>query len=182
LKSAKTGKYNDILEQALQLATSSSSNNLPDIEEALDYISVLFGLEILKKVPGRVSTEVNADLSFNTQKTLDKSRKFISLYEKFGVNKERILIKIASTWEGIKAAEILEAEGIHTNLTLLFSKVQAIACAEAGVTLISPFVGRIYDWHKKNKPGDDFTPENDPGVVSVRNIFNYFKNLNTKLK
>lgn len=175
LKSAKTGKYNNILEQALQFATSSSSDNLPDIEEALDYISVLFGLEILKKIPGRVSTEVSADLSFNTQKTLDKSRKLINLYEKFGVNKKRILIKIASTWEGIKAAEILEAEGIHTNLTLLFSKIQAIACAEAGVTLISPFVGRIYDWHKKNKPGDDFAPENDPGVVSVRDIFNYFK-------
>jgi transaldolase len=175
LKSAKTGKYNDILEQALQLATLSSSDNMPDMEEALDNINVLFGLEILKKVPGRVSTEVNADLSFNTQRTVEKSRKLISLYEKYGVNKDRILIKIASTWEGIKAAEILEAEGIHTNLTLLFSKTQAIACAEAGVTLISPFVGRIYDWHKKNKPGDDYTPESDPGVVSVRDIFNYFK-------
>lgn len=180
LKSAKTGNYNYLIEKALQLVASNSKDNIPDIEETLDYISVQFGLEILKIVPGRVSTEVNADLSFNTEKTLEKARKIISLYEKFGVKKDRILIKIATTWEGIRAAEILEGEGIKTNLTLLFCKIQAVACAEAGVTLISPFVGRIYDWHKNNNPENDFTPENDPGVVSVRDIFNYFKKFGYK--
>ncbi len=178
LKSTKTGKYNYLVEEALEL--SANNGEVPEVDDALDYISVLFGVEILKKIPGRVSTEVNADLSFSTQKTIDKARKLISIYEKLGIDKKRILIKIASTWEGIKAAEILEDEGIHTNLTLLFSKIQAIACAEAGITLISPFVGRIYDWHKKNKPNNEFKPENDPGVLSVSDIFNYFKKFDYK--
>ncbi len=178
LKSTKTGKYNYLVEQAIEL--SATNGNIPEVDDALDYISVLFGIEILKKIPGRVSTEVNADLSFSTQKTLDKARKLISIYEKLGIDKKRILIKIASTWEGIKAAEILEVEGIRTNLTLLFSKIQAIACAEAGVTLVSPFVGRIYDWYKKNKPDNEFKPENDPGVLSVKDIYNYFKKFDYK--
>jgi transaldolase len=180
LKSAKTGKYDYLLEKALDLAANESTVSKPDIDQTIDYISVLFGLEILKKVPGRVSTEVNADLSFDKVKTIEKARKLISIYEKFGVDKGRILIKIASTWEGIRAAEVLEQEGTHTNLTLLFSKIQAVACAEAGVTLISPFVGRIYDWYKTNKPEDEFTSDNDPGVVSVREIFNYFKKFDYK--
>ncbi len=173
LKSTKSGKYNYLVDNAIK--ASSKGNSTFNVEDVLDYLSVFFGLEILKKIPGRVSTEVNADLSFNKQKTIDKARKLISIYGEYGVDKSRILIKIASTWEGIKAAEILESEGIHTNLTLLFSKVQAIACAEAGVTLISPFVGRIYDWYKKNNPEDNFDSENDPGVLSVKEIFNYFK-------
>jgi transaldolase len=136
---------------------------------------VLFGCEILKVVPGRVSTEVAAWLSFDTGATITKARKLISLYEKAGVSRQRVLIKIASTWEGIRAAEQLEKEGIHCNLTLLFSFAQAVACAEAGVTLISPFVGRIYDWYKKEHGGADISPDQDPGVASVNRIYNYYK-------
>lgn len=134
-----------------------------------------FGTEITKIVPGYVSTEVDARLSFDTEATIEKARRLIELYKEAGVDKSRILIKIASTWEGIKAAEILEKEGITCNLTLIFSIAQAIACAEAGCTLISPFVGRIMDWHKKNQGVDGFKPEEDPGVVSVTSIYNYYK-------
>jgi len=143
------------------------------VEIALDYLFVSFGVEILKIVPGRVSTEVDARLSFDTEGTIKKAHELIALYEEAGIKKERVLIKIASTWEGIKAAEHLEKEGIHCNMTLLFSLVQAVACAEAGVTLISPFVGRITDFYKQK--GDIFTPENDPGVKSVHKIFEYYK-------
>jgi transaldolase len=145
------------------------------VSEALDEICVTFGKEILKIVPGRVSTEVDARLSYDSAATISKARKLIGLYEAAGVGRERVLIKIASTWEGIKAAEVLEKEGIHCNLTLLFSFAQAVACAEAGVTLISPFVGRILDWFKKSTGRDSYPGPEDPGVLSVTAIFNYFK-------
>jgi transaldolase len=134
-----------------------------------------FGKAILAIIPGRVSTEVDARLSFDKNGTKAKAKELIALYDSIGVNKERVLIKIASTWEGIQAARELEQEGIHCNLTLLFSFAQAVACAEAGVTLISPFVGRILDWHKKNDPSKDWSGANDPGVKSVQKIFNYYK-------
>ena len=142
-------------------------------------IIILFGLEILKIVPGRVSTEVDARLSFDAEGTVAKARQLIAAYEKEGHSRDRILIKIASTWEGIKAAEILEKEGIHCNLTLLFSFAQAVACAEAGVQLISPFVGRILDWHKA-ATGKEYQSEDDPGVLSVRAIYNYYKKFGYK--
>jgi transaldolase len=141
----------------------------------MDKLFVSFGAEILKVIPGRVSTEVDARLSFDTEETLAKARGLIGLYEAIGVDRERILIKIASTWEGIKAAEQLEQEGIHCNLTLLFSFAQAVACAEAKVTLISPFVGRIYDFYKRENGGKDIPIEQDPGVASVTRIYNYYK-------
>jgi transaldolase len=145
------------------------------VREALDEICVTFGKEILRIVPGRVSTEVDARLSYDTEATIAKARKLIGLYNQAGISNDRVLIKVASTWEGIRAAEQLEKEGIHCNLTLLFCFAQAVACAEAGVTLISPFVGRILDWHKKNSGRDSFPGPEDPGVISVSEIFNYFK-------
>jgi transaldolase len=141
----------------------------------MDGLFVSFGREILKVIPGRVSTEVDASLSFDTEGTLKKARHLIELYEKDKIGRERILIKVASTWEGIRAAEQLEKEGIHCNLTLLFSFAQAVACAEAGVTLISPFVGRIYDYYKKENGGKDIPIDQDPGVGSVTRIYNYYK-------
>ncbi|TAG84228.1 MAG: transaldolase [Betaproteobacteria bacterium] len=149
------------------------------VEAVIDQVLVRFGLEILKIVPGRVSTEVDARLSFDTQATITKARELIRLYENAGIDRKRILIKIASTWEGIQAASVLEKEGIHCNLTLLFSPVQAAACAEGGITLISPFVGRILDWYKK-RDGKEFSAEDDPGVQSVRYIYSYFKNYGYK--
>ncbi len=149
------------------------------VEAVIDQVLVRFGLEILKIVPGRVSTEVDARLSFDTQATITKARELIRLYENAGIDRKRILIKIASTWEGIQAASALEKEGIHCNLTLLFSPVQAAACAEGGITLISPFVGRILDWYKK-RDGKEFNAEDDPGVQSVRYIYSYFKNYGYK--
>jgi transaldolase len=148
-------------------------------EQIVDQILIRFGLEILKIVPGRVSTEVDARLSFDTQATIAKAHDLIALYEKAGIDRKRILIKIASTWEGIQAATALEKEGIHCNLTLLFAPIQAAACAEGGITLISPFVGRILDWYKK-RDGKDFSAEDDPGVQSVRYIYSYFKNYGYK--
>lgn len=145
------------------------------MHEALDEISVIFGKEILKIVPGRVSTEVDARLSYDTEATIAKGRKLIRLYNDSGISNDRVLIKIASTWQGIKAAEILEKEGIHCNLTLLFGFSQAVACAEANVTLISPFVGRILDWYKADTGRDSYPGPEDPGVISVTSIFNYFK-------
>jgi transaldolase len=141
----------------------------------MDRLFVNFGREILRHVAGRVSTEVDARLSFDLHGSIAKARNFISLYESAGVSRERILIKLASTWEGIRAAEQLEREGIHCNLTLLFSFAQAVACADAGVTLISPFVGRIYDWHRQARKVDDIPIEEDPGVASVVRIYNYYK-------
>lgn len=147
----------------------------------MDYLCVLFGCEILKVVPGRVSTEIDARLSFDTKKSVEKALKLIDLYASFGIKKERILIKLASTWEGIKAAEILEKQhGVHCNLTLLFSFAQAVACAEAGVTLISPFVGRILDWYVANTETKKFEPQADPGVISVTSIYNYYKKYDYK--
>ena len=146
-----------------------------DIESTLDKLFVAFGREILKHIPGRVSTEVDARLSFDCEGSVAKARKLISLYESQGIGRERILIKLASTWEGIRAAERLEREGIHCNMTLLFSFAQAVACADAGVTLISPFVGRIYDWHKAARKVDDIPIAEDPGVASVTKIYNYYK-------
>jgi transaldolase len=146
----------------------------------MDKLLVSFGCEILKIVPGRVSTEVDAGLSFDTEATLAKAHRLIDLYKKAGIGRERVLIKIASTWQGIRAAEHLEREGIHCNLTLLFSFAQAVACAEAGVTLISPFVGRIYDWYKKERGGKEIPAYEDPGVTSVTRIYDYFKKFDYK--
>src|SRR5262245_38341210 len=145
------------------------------LDADLDQMFVNFGCEILKHVAGRVSTEVDARLSFDAEASVAKARRFVSLYEKSGVSRERVLIKLASTWEGIRAAEKLEREGIHCNMTLLFSFAQAAACADAGVTLISPFVGRIYDWYKAAKKVEDIPIEEDPGVASVVAIYNYYK-------
>src|SRR5687768_18304060 len=141
----------------------------------MDALFVQFGVRILKHVAGRVSTEVDARLSFDTERSMDKARRIIALYEKEGVSRERVLIKLASTWEGIRAAEKLEREGIHCNMTLLFSFAQAAACADAGVTLISPFVGRIYDWHKQARKVEDIALEEEPGVASVTRIYHYYK-------
>ena len=145
------------------------------VVQDMDQLFVNFGCEILKHIPGRVSTEVDARFSFDQEKSLEKAKALISLYESAGVNRERVLIKLASTWEGIRAAERLEREGIHCNMTLLFSFAQAVACADAGVTLISPFVGRIYDWHKAARKVDDIPIAEDPGVASVTKIYNYYK-------
>ncbi len=169
LKAAAMPDYAYLIDKAI--AEAGAGAPLPTI---IDRLLVLFGQEILKIVPGRVSTEVDARLSFDTAGTVAKAREIIALYEKAGISRARILIKIASTWEGIKAAEELEKEGIHCNLTLLFSFAQAVACAEAGVQLISPFVGRILDWHKK-ATGKDYAPAEDPGVLSVARIYAYYK-------
>jgi transaldolase len=172
---AQMPAYRHLVEEAAELALERSGGRADMAEEFIDRLFVLFGCEILKVVPGRVSTEVAARLSFDIAATIAKAQKLISLYEKKGVERERILIKIASTWEGIRAAELLEKEGIHCNLTLLFSFAQAVGCAEARVTLISPFVGRIYDWYKKEQGGVEIPPDQDPGVASVTRIYNYYK-------
>jgi len=172
---AQMPAYRHLVDEATEIASELGGGQSKMAEEFIDNLFVLFGSEILKVVPGRVSTEVAASLSFDTPGTVAKARKLISLYEKKGVGRERILIKVASTWEGIQAANMLEEEGIHCNLTLLFSFAQAAACAEAGVTLISPFVGRIYDWYKKEGGGKEIPPDQDPGVASVTRIYNYYK-------
>ena len=172
---AQMPEYRHLVDDAVELAQEAGGDHKAMAEEFIDQLFVLFGGEILKVVPGRVSTEVAASLSFDQPGTVAKARKLISLYEKKGIGRERILIKIASTWEGIQAAAMLEEEGIHCNLTLLFSFAQAIACAEAEVTLISPFVGRIYDWYKKEGGGKEIAPDKDPGVESVTRIYNYYK-------
>jgi transaldolase len=172
---AQMPAYRHLVDEATELAQERGGSREQMAEEFIDRLFVLFGSEILKVVPGRVSTEVAASLSFDTEGTIAKARKLISLYDKKGVGRQRILIKIASTWEGIRAAELLEKEGIHCNLTLLFSFAQAVACAEAGVTLISPFVGRIYDWYKKERGGAEIPADQDPGVASVTRIYNYYK-------
>jgi len=166
--------YRHLVDEALNRTSGDRGSHDDMAEEFIDRLFVLFGCEILKVIPGRVSTEVAARLSFDTDGTIAKARNLISLYEAKGVRRERILIKIASTWEGIRAAGQLEREGIHCNLTLLFSFAQAVACAEAGVTLISPFVRRIYDWYKKEH-GADIPSDQDPGVASVTRIYNYYK-------
>ena len=172
---ARMPAYRHLVAEAADLASELGGSQQEMADEFIDHLFVLFGREILNVVPGRVSTEVAASLSFDSAGTLAKARKLIALYEMQGVSRDRILIKIATTWEGIRAAEQLEKEGIHCNLTLLFSFAQAVACAEAGVTLISPFVGRIYDWHKKENGGAEIAPDQDPGVRSVTRIYTYYK-------
>jgi len=168
-------KYSSLIADAIQYAKSASTDKQKQLNVALDKLAVNFGLKILEIVPGRVSTEVDARLSFDTEATVSKAHELIRLYAVNGISKERVLIKIASTWEGIQAAERLEKEGIHCNLTLLFSLAQAIRCAEANITLISPFVGRILDWHKKDRGISDIPAIEDPGVKSVKEIFDYYK-------
>jgi transaldolase len=174
LKAAQQPAYRALVDQALEDAGRSVPGAKARTAAFLDRLAVKFGCEILKIIPGRVSTEVDARLSFDTQGSIAKARELVGLYEQEGVDRARVLIKVGSTWEGIKAAEVLEREGIHCNLTLLFSFAQAVACAEAGVTLISPFVGRIYDWYRQAR-GAEIPVDEDPGVQSVTRIYNYFK-------
>ena len=168
-------QYAPLIDEAIAYAKAQSADKAQQLIDAEDKLAVNIGLEILKIVPGRISTEVDARLSYDTQATVEKARKLISLYNAAGISNDRILIKIASTWQGIRAAEILEKEGINCNLTLLFSEAQARACAEAGVYLISPFVGRILDWYKANTDKKEYAPAEDPGVISVTKIYNYYK-------
>jgi len=180
LAAAKKPEYAKLIDIAIDYAKDKGTTKAEKAEIALDRLLVEFGKEILAIVPGRVSTEVDARLSFNKQATIDKALELIALYKSVGIAKERILIKVASTWEGIQAARELEAKhGIHCNLTLLFSFAQAVACAEAKITLISPFVGRILDWYKAST-GKEYTAETDPGVESVRAIYNYYKKFDYK--
>ncbi|MEO8706703.1 MAG: transaldolase [Kofleriaceae bacterium] len=173
---AQMPEYSDVVDGALKWAQEQAGGDgKKTVAFALDRLAVEFGLRILKIVPGRVSTEVDARLSYDTQATIAKGRELIAQYEAAGAKRERVLIKVAATWEGIRAAEVLEKEGITCNLTLLFGMHQAIACAEAGVKLISPFVGRILDWYKKDQKRDSYPPAEDPGVVSVTKIYNYYK-------
>ncbi|MDE1141711.1 transaldolase [Paraburkholderia tropica] len=178
LKAVQKAEYRPLLEKTVRDHAGES------VEAIIDHLLIAFGTEILKIIPGRVSTEVDARLSFHTKKSIDKAHHIIDLYKKAGIEKERVLIKLASTWEGIRAAEVLQKEGIRCNMTLLFSLAQAAACAEAGAQLISPFVGRIYDWYKKAKGADwDDAKDggaNDPGVQSVRKIYAYYKKFGYK--
>jgi len=176
LAAVKDPKYASIIDTAVKYGKEQSSNKDEQIEHTMNRLLVEFGKAILELIPGRVSTEVDARLSFDTQGTIKKAKELIALYESLGIDRKRVLIKIASTWEGIQAAKHLEQnEQIHCNLTLLFGFQQAVACAEAGVTLISPFVGRILDWYKKNKPEGNYDGPNDPGVHSVQKIYRYYK-------
>jgi transaldolase len=174
LKALGTDMFKDVFAEAIAWGKKSGLPSDQAVAAVADRLAVSVGAELTKLVPGRVSTEVNADLSFDIEGSIAKAREIIADYKARGIEKDRILIKLASTWEGIRAAEVLEKEGINCNLTLLFSMAQAVACADAGVFLISPFVGRILDWYKK-ATGEDYTSETDPGVVSVRAIYNYYK-------
>ncbi len=175
LNAAKIPEYRRLIDEAIQWARGQSDDRKEQVAYASDRLAVNIGLEILKLVPGRVSTEVDARLSYDTEASIAKARSLIRLYNQAGISNDRILIKLASTWQGIKAAEQLEKEGINCNLTLLFSFAQARACAEAGVFLISPFVGRILDWYKANTEKKEYAPHDDPGVVSVTEIYHYYK-------
>ena len=175
LSASALPQYAPLIDEAIAYAKAQSANKAQQLIDAEDKLAVNIGLEILKIVPGRISTELDSRLSYNTQATVEKARKLIALYNAAGISNDRILIKIASTWQGIRAAEILEKEGINCNLTLLFSEAQARACAEAGVYLISPFVGRILDWYKANSDKKEYAPAEDPGVISVTKIYNYYK-------
>jgi transaldolase len=177
---AKKPEYAHLVEQAIKSGNQNGGSPEERLAATMDTLAVLFGIEILKIVPRRVSTEVDARLSFDTEDTILKARKLIGMYEENGISREKILIKVATTWEGINAARELEKEGIRCNLTLLFSMAQAIACAEAGVQLISPFVGRIYDWYRKQQGVDHIPGVDDPGVQSVRNIYHYYKKFGYK--
>jgi transaldolase len=178
LKAAAIPAYQNLLTEAVNWAKSQTKDKAIEVSLAVDKLSVLIGLEILAIVPGRISTEVDARLSFDKEASMVKARQLIAMYQEAGIGKERILIKMASTWEGIQAAKQLEQEGIQCNLTLLFSFAQAKACAEAQVYLISPFVGRILDWHKKDTGRDSYLAAEDPGVISVTEIYNYYKQHN----
>ena len=175
LSASALPQYAPLIDEAVAYAKAQSADKAQQLIDAEDKLAVNIGLENLKIVPGRISTEVDARLSYDTQATVEKARKLIALYNAAGISNDRILIKIASTWQGIRAAEILEKEGINCNLTLLFSEAQARACAEAGVYLISPFVGRILDWYKANTDKKEYAPAEDPGVISVTKIYNYYK-------
>lgn len=175
LSASALPQYVPLIDEAITYAKAQSADKAQQLIDAEDKLAVNIGLEILKIVPGRISTEVDARISYDTQATVEKARKLIALYNAAGISNDRILIKIASTWQGIRAAEILEKEGINCNLTLLFSEAQARACAEAGVYLISPFVGRILDWYKANTDKKEYAPAEDPGVISVTKIYNYYK-------
>lgn len=175
LKAAEMPQYDHLIAEAITWAKQRSNDKAQQIIDAGDKLAVNIGVEILKTIPGRISTEVDARLSFDKEASLTKARKLIAMYNEAGISKERILIKLASTWEGIRAAEVLEQEGINCNLTLLFNFAQAKACAEAGAFLISPFVGRILDWYKTNSDKKEYLPHEDPGVVSVTSIYNYYK-------
>ena len=175
LSASALPQYAPLIDEAIAYAKAQSVDKAQQLIDAEDKLAVNIGLEILKIVPGRISTEVDARLSYDTQATVEKARKLIALYNAAGISNDRILIKIASTWQGIRAAEILEKEGINCNLTLLFSEAQARACAEAGVYLISPFVGRILDWYKANTDKKEYASAEDPGVISVTKIYNYYK-------
>jgi len=180
LKASEMSQYSELVDLAIEFAKKNESDPSKQVELALDKTFVLFGLETLKRIPGRVSTEVDARLSFDVEKSIEKARGLIGIYEDAGIKRERILIKLASTWEGVLAAKVLESEGIHCNMTLMFSMPQAIAGAEAKVTLISPFVGRILDWYKKNEGKESYPPDEDPGVKSVREIYAYYKKFDYK--
>lgn len=179
-QAAQMPAYQNLIDEAIEATSAVKGSKEQQTAALIDRLFVDFGQEILKIIPGRVSTEVDARLSFDGEATMARARGIIKLYEQAGIGRERILIKIASTWEGIRAAEKLEKEGIHCNLTLLFSFPQAVACAEAGVTLISPFVGRILDWYKKARGVDSIPAPEDPGVQSVTHIYNYFKKFGHK--
>ncbi|MGG5575416.1 transaldolase [Vibrio diazotrophicus] len=174
LKAAQIAEYASLIDQAIEYAKTQSNDKAQQVQDTCDMLAVNIGKEILKTIPGRISTEVDARLSYDTEGSIAKARQLIKMYNDAGISNDRILIKLASTWEGIRAAEVLEKEGINCNLTLLFSFAQARACAEAGVYLISPFVGRIMDWYKA-KEGRDFAAQEDPGVLSVSTIYNYYK-------
>ncbi|XP_032834002.1 transaldolase [Petromyzon marinus] len=181
LAAAQMPAYEHLLQDAQEYGFNHGSSPAEQVTGAIDKLFVNFGVEILKKIPGRVSTEVDARLSFDRDGMVAKALKFIELYKEAGVDKERVLIKLSSTWEGIQAGRILEQQhGVHCNMTLLFSFAQAVACAEAGVTLISPFVGRILDWHVANSAQKSYAPDEDPGVKSVRGIYNYYKKFGYK--
>lgn len=175
LSAAQLPQYRPLIDEALAWARSQSSDKTQQLVDATDKLAINIGLEILKLIPGRISTEVDARLSYNTTASIAKARRLIKLYNDAGINNNRILIKLASTWQGIRAAEQLEKDGINCNLTLLFSFAQARACAEAGAYLISPFVGRILDWYKTNSDKKDYAAHEDPGVISVREIYQYYK-------
>jgi transaldolase len=180
LKAAQQPAYRELVAAALHASQAVAGDKATRMAAFMDRLAVSFGCEILKIIPGRVSTEVDATFSFDTEGTVAKARELIELYAKAGVARERVLIKVGTTWEGVRAAERLEKEGIHVNMTLLFSFAQAVACAEAGVTLISPFVGRIYDWYVKDRGVKEIADDQDPGVASVERIYNYYKKYDYK--
>jgi len=179
LQASQMPQYQDLVKETVKESIVEASDENEQVTLAMDKLFVQFGMQILKIVPGRVSTEVDARLSFDKDAQIEKAKKLIEMYEKQGIGKDRVLIKLSSTWEGIQAGKVLEAEyGIHCNLTLLFAFAQAVACAEAGITLISPFVGRIFDWYVQNTGQKSFAPKEDPGVKSVTSIYNYYKKFN----